>query len=290
MSSIKKILTALILSTCLLSASNNAIAGVCNIKPYPISNVVSRTVQKGTGLGFLVKHFAQSQIKREISKTVKGDINLNLDLYSVGDLIAGKFKGANFSGKNITVENVKVSSIEAKTLCEFVHLNLKKNPVEPLSNIFVGYKTVITEKDINETLNAPVYKEMLSSLKLSNFINLAVLNPKVKIKNDKIYLSGKINFSGMPGFLSIPVNFGIKVISDKNKIRLVSLDILSNQFIDINFIDKYVSAVKPVIFDFKSISNSGENYNISDIDLKNNAINIDGTYFLSSKKGNKSKI
>jgi hypothetical protein len=290
MNSIKKILVTLILSTSLISVSNNVIAGSCSPKPYPISNVVSRTVQKATGLNFLVKHGVQSQIKKEILKTAKGDIKVNLDLYSVGDLIAGKFKGINLSGKNLKVENINISSVEANTLCDFVHLNLKKNPVEPLSNIFIGFKSVITEKDLNDTLNSSAYKSLLSELKINNLVSLAISNPKINVEDNKIKLSGKISFSGMPSMFSLPVNLGLKVVPDKSKIRLVALEILSEQFIDINFLNLYVKTMKPVVFDLNSLSDKGEEYNINHIDFKNDAINIDGTFFLPAKKQNKSKI
>lgn len=290
MNSIKKVLVTLVLSTSLITVSNIVTAGSCSPKPYPISNVVSRTVQKATGLNFLVKHGVQSQIKKEILKTAKGDIKVNLDLYSVGDLIAGKFKGINLSGKNLKVENINISSVEAKTLCDFVHLDLKKNPVEPLSNIFIGFKSVITEKNINDTLNSSAYKSSLSQLKINNLVSLAISNPKIDVEENKIKLSGKISFSGMPGMFSIPVNLGLKVVPDKSKIRLVALEILSEQFIDINFLNLYVKTMKPVVFDLNSLLDKGEEYNINHIDFKNDAINIDGTFFLPAKEQNKSKI
>ncbi|MEI7474514.1 MAG: hypothetical protein WCK67_07005 [bacterium] len=290
MNNIKKILASVLLSSLLLSGTGYASTGSCTPKPYPISNSFSRTLQKVTGLNFVVKNIAQSVMKREILKTVSGDVNVKLDLYSVGDANAGKFKGLKISGKNLTVQDIHVSSLEAKTLCDFIHINYKKNPVVPLSDIFVGFKSYITENDINETLNAPIYQAMFSGLKFNNILDLSILNPKVNIENNQINLSGNITFSGMPGIFSIPLNLGIQLMPDNGKIRLSSLEILSKSFIDLNFMNGYVKTFKPVIFDFKSISKNGEIYNIKSLNIKDNGINIEGTYFLPTKKSAKAKV
>lgn len=280
----KKTLILSALTLAFLQVSVVFASGKCPSAPYPISNTFSRNVQKTVGLNFLAKTIVQNQIKKELQKSIKGNLDVELNLYSFGDLVAGKFKNIKISGENLQTEGIYISSLESNSLCNFTHIDYKKNPIVPISDIFAKFNAALSEADLNKTVNSPQYASMLKDLKFNHIIDLAILNPKIKINNDKIYLSGNINFSGMPGMFSVPVKLGAKIVPDKSRLRVVELDISSMQLIDLRFMNNFVKKFKPVIFDFNKLFNNGESIYIQELIFKDNIVKINGTYYLPAQK------
>lgn len=260
---------------------------MCPAKPYPISSALTRTVQRIFGLNLLASKAAEHEIKSQIAKTVKGDVDVNLKTYSAFDLIAGKFKSAEIKAKNADIDGIYISSFEAKTLCDFVYINYKSNPVTPLAPVFVGFKGTITANDFNKTLASPKFEQNLTKIKtkINNAdINLIdFVNPKVNISKGLISISTQIHLAGMPSYVNIPVKIrtGIKV--ENNKIKLINLKVLPTQGTNSPVISGLIESINPTIVDLNDLGVEGSRITIKNFLIENNKINVSGTVWMPAK-------
>ena len=261
----------------------------CAAKPYPISNSVTRGIQRFLGLNLLATKIVELEMKKQLKNTAKGDFDVNIKTYSAMDLLAGKLKGVEVKAKNINANDIYISSAEVKSLCDFIYIDYKKNPVVPLVPVFVGFKGAVTEKDLNKTLSSKTYKNKLKGLKIKIYGNEATLadfyNTKVDIIDNKISLLSDIHLAGMPEFMKVPVKItaGLKLID--NKIRLTDIQMTAKSIAtDFGAIGKLIELQKPVLFDLNSLEKNGMRIDLKDLIIKDNQINIQGTAWLPASK------
>jgi hypothetical protein len=256
----------------------------CPGKPYPISNFLTRNIQRFTGMNLIVSKIAENSIEGNLVKLVdKGDINVNLKGYSAMDLAAGKFKSAQITGKNIVKDGVFISSVEAKSLCDFTQIDNKTETT--VSPVYVGFKTTISDTDINNTVNSDQYQEKLKGVSIKLFnqsIDLVdFLNLKANIIDNKIVIVTDIHFSGMPNYMKLPVKMAIGLKISDNKLRISELKMISKPLGgELNLFSNFITFQKPVIVDFNQLSQNGSTIEIKKFSIVNNKINLEGTAWL----------
>jgi hypothetical protein len=259
----------------------------CPSSPYPISSVYTRGIQTVFGLNFFARHTAQRIIKSQLKNMAKGEFKVKVYPYSAFDLTSGKLKGFEIKADDFSMEEVYVSHIEARSLCEFSYFDIKKNPVELLAPVYLEFKGTITQDDLNKTISAPKNKDQFSKIKISLYnadLNLVdFYEPKIQIKNSKLYFSTKMHFAGMPKYLTIPVNVGAELIADSNKIRMGNLEILSGS-LGRAPIERLMEIISPAIFNFRELEKTGAKINIINISVKDDKIDVRGTIFLPPVK------
>ncbi|MCK7485993.1 MAG: hypothetical protein MZU97_10920 [Bacillus subtilis] len=111
---------------------------------------------------------AQAQVEKQIGKLLNsGNVDVKITPYSAMDLVAGKMRGFEIKGENISAEGFSVSSFEAKSMCDFIHLDYKKDPDQvPLAPLLLDFKATVSEKDLNNIVSSKEYQENLSQIKL----------------------------------------------------------------------------------------------------------------------------
>lgn len=261
----------------------------CPGKPYPVSNSVTRGIQRFLGLNLLATKAVELGIQNQLKNTAKGDFDVKIKTYSAMDLLAGKLKGVEVKAKNINADDIYVSSAEVKSLCDFIYIDYKKNPGVPLVPVLVGFKGAVTEKDLNKTLSSETYKNKLQGLKIKIYGNEATLvdfyNTKADIVNNKISLLSDIHLAGMPESMRVPVKItaGLKLID--NKIRLTDIQMTAKSIAtDFGVIGKLIELQKPVLFDLNSLEKNGMRVDLKDLIIKDNQINIQGTAWMAAAK------
>lgn len=263
--------------------------GSCSAKPYPVSNFATRGLQRFMGLNLLTSRIAESKIEGELKKLAKGDFDVSIKSYSAMDLLSGKIKNFRVTAKNVEFNDAHISYFEAGSLCDFIHIDYKKNLIVPLVPIFAEFKGTVTESDLNKTLSSDKIKEKFTRVKISLYstdINLVdFLNPKVELKKDTIILSANLRFAGMFKFISVPVKIktGLKV--DGNKIRLYEPGLGSNPLLSgsVAFLADFLAMTSPVIFDFSTLKKDGIDITVKKLNIENGKININGTVWMPAK-------
>jgi|GEM_PF-3418509 len=281
------VLTAGILFSNLLAFSDPyQKANTCPSKPYPVSNVLTRNLQRFTGMNLLVTNTAEGLIESNIKKLLDtGEINVNIKGYSAMDLLAGKFKSVQLSAKNLSKDGIYVSSFEAKSLCEYTQVNRNSNPIVPLTPVYVRFKGLITDSDINNTVNSDQYRQKLRGVSIKLFnqdIDLVdFLNLKANIKDNRLVISTDIHFNGMPAYMKLPVKMGIGLKVVDNKLRIADLQMISKPLGgELNMLSNFISFQKPVIVDFNDLSKNGSDIQIKKFSIVSNKINLEGTLWL----------
>ena len=263
------------------------IPNMCPLKPYPVSNFFTRTMQGILGLNYSSSKIAEHEIKTQIAKTVSGDIDIKITPYSALDLIGGKFKSAEVKAKNVNLDGISISSFEAKSLCDFVYIDYKKNPVTPIAPALIGFKGTVTQDDFNKTLSSPQYSSNLTKIKarISNTeINLVdFINPKINIADGSINLTTQMHFAGLPSYLNIPVKIGTGLKVENNKIKLTNLKVLQEQGLNMPIVANLVQAMSPAIVDLNNIGIKGSKITLKDLTIHDDKIDVSGTIWVPGK-------
>jgi len=259
----------------------------CPGKPYPISNVVTRNIQRFLGMNILFSRIAESQIKTQLNKIAKGDFDVDLKSYSAMDLLAGKMKSIEVKGKNVVLDDIHVSSIEAKNLCDLIYIDYRKNPPVPLAPLYVGFKGTITEDDLNKTINSQKYKNMLRGIKLSvydNDVNIVDFeNLKISLENEKIYVATDLRFKGLFKFMSTPVKFGTGLKVVDNKIKFTQTSVFSKSSgSPLNYLTSFFEMVSPTIFDMRNFEKNGMKVTLKSLKINDKQIDFEGTIWMPS--------
>ena len=188
----------IVLGLVLLLAVQGAQAQDCSTlkcpAPYDLTSGFSRGMSTVTGQKFLSEKIGEKLVKKAIKKNiVSGDIKADLDAYSVRDLKAGRFKSLEVSGKNVDIQGIYVSSFNAKTLCNFNYIaNDKRGNYIVKEDIPVSFNAVVTEEDLNKTMNSSDYKRMIDDINSigGNFNIFQITSTNIKLKNNKMYYEG----------------------------------------------------------------------------------------------------
>jgi hypothetical protein len=285
------LITLLLISGLLFSSNAYTMptqqVNTCPSEPYPISNFITRDLQGILLMNWGSSQIAESIVKNQIKKMIaEGDIKVHIKPYSAMDLAAGKLKSFSVKGKNIVMNGVSISSIEAASLCDLVYIDYKNNPVTPLAPLFFRFKTTITQKDLDRTLSSKEYSDNLSSLKLKvgnadlNLIDF--MNPKIKIEKNKLIVSTDMHFIGTPKFMSVPLKAGTGIAVKDNKIKLVDLQMFSDNSI-MGPIPDIVEAITLSILDPNRFVKGGTEVTIKNININSGKINIEGTVWVAPK-------
>ena len=260
---------------------------LCPSRPYPVSNSFTRGLQTILGLNFFAKNTAQAIIKAQLKNMAEGDFQVKVYPYSAFDLTAGKLKCFEVKADDFSMEEIYVSHIEARSLCTFSYFDLKKNPVELLAPVYLEFKGTITQDDLNKTISSPKNKEQFSKIKVSLYnadLNLVdFYEPRIDIKNNKVYFSTKMHFSGMPKYMTIPVNVGAELVPAGNKIKMQNLEIISGS-LGRAPIERLMEIISPAIFNFRELEKTGAKINLINISVKDDKIDVRGTIWLPPVK------
>lgn len=277
----KKIVTILFL---LLSG----VSGFCSCDficpaPYDLTSGASRTFSNITGQNFIAEQVAQNLIKKAVKKNLnKGDIKADLKSFSVRDLKAGRFKSIEIFGKNVISQGIYITSFNAKTLCDFNYIQEKKDgDIFIKENIPMSLDIVITEDDLNNTMNSSNYKRFMDDINntLPDFFRVEASS--VKLKNDKLYYVLKYSVPFMQKSKEVVLYSSVKV--ENGRIALKDTKLLEG-YGGLNKLASLLNYVNPLDFSAKILENKKAKFNIQNIKISDKKININGIITLLKDK------
>ena len=276
----KKIIFTLAL---LLAASQMSMAiecqnSCCN-EPYDLTSGFSRFVSTVTGQNFIAEKVGESLVKKAIKKNiVSGKISANLDSYSTRDLKAGRFKSIEITGKDVDIEGIYISYFNAKTLCNFNYIAKDKdNNYIVKENIPIVFKTEITEEDLNKTMNSSDYKRLIDDINsIGGSLNIfQIISTSVKLKNGKMYYIVRYAMPFVRKSKEVVISSDINV--ENGKIVLANTNFVkNNSLMDIDKFSSILNYINPLDFSAKILENKDANFNIKNVKITDQKINIDG--------------
>lgn len=267
----------IILSMNPIAACNNY-SGINCAEPYDLSSGASRFMSAATGSNLLAERLIASFIKKELKKIVDGDFNINVSSYSVKDLKKGIFKAFTFEGKNLSMDGVHFSAFNFETLCDFNYISIAdiNNPVVK-ENIPISFSAVMSENDVNATMQSSGYKKVIDDLNMlgSSLGVFKISSSQIKIKDNKFYYILKIRLP----FVRRPQN--IVITSDLNvsrgQIDLTNTKLVNNNmFIDLKQLDYVINYINPLDFSLNILENKHANLTVQNIKIQNNKIYAGG--------------
>ncbi len=266
-------------------SSQNTPPNTCYSGTYPVSNPISRGIQRVFGLNIITTQIAEAIIKKEISKLLqKGSVKVKLKAYSAGDLIAGKVKSFEIIGKNIILNDIYISSVKAYSLCDFTYFDYKKNPTVLKSPLFVNYEAEIKNNEFQKIFASGNIKDSLQGIPIKiGFIKLGevdFIDIKPIIANGKITMKANLIYKKFPLVFNFPINFETAIKSKEDKILLTNFKFNSDtNNNELNFITRSFEFNNINIFNLKSIENENSDINIKKINVVGDKIIIEGTFW-----------
>ena len=249
------------------------------VAPYDLTSGFSRFFSKITGQNFIASKIGESLTKKAIKKEItSGKIDVNLKSFSTRDLKAGRFKSLEITGKDVVVDGIYISYFNTKTLCDFNYVVQDKNgKVIVKEDIPVRVNVVITEDDLNSTMNSSDYKRMLSDINtIGGTLNLfQIVSTSVKLKNGKMYYIMKyaLPFVRKPQEIVISADLCIH----NGEIILANTNLVSDSLaLDVHSFSKILNYINPLDFSAKILENKNARFNIQNVKISNGKIDIDG--------------
>lgn len=283
----KRLLVLLIL---LLFNLNIANAQECDYKcpaQYDVTSNVSQFFSNITGQKFLTETVAESIVTKSIKKNlISGNINTEIKSFSAKDLKKGRFKSIEVSGRNVNAQGVYISSFKAKTLCDFNYITQDKNgEVIIKEDMPFAVKIVISEDDINNTMNSADYKRLVNDINSlgGNFNIFQINSTKVKLKNNRMYYIINYSMPFMRKTKDIVIATGLKVQNGKIKLADTSFE-NTTRVLDIDKFSNILNFINPLDFSAKILENKDAKFNIKTIIIEDNEIMVEGIITLLKDK------
>ena len=281
----------IVLGLVLLLAVQGAQAQDCSTlkcpTPYDLTSGFSRGMSTVTGQKFLSEKIGEKLVKKAIKKNiVSGDIKADLDAYSVRDLKAGRFKSLEVSGKNVDIQGIYVSSFNAKTLCNFNYIaNDKRGNYIVKEDIPVSFNAVVTEEDLNKTMNSSDYKRMIDDINSigGNFNIFQITSTNIKLKNNKMYYVLKYSMPFVRKTKELVISADLNV--ENGQIVLANTTFLNNSMsLDVDKLSKLINYINPLDFSAKILENKDAKFNIENVKISDGKIVVDGSMTILKDK------
>lgn len=255
--------------------------------PYDLTSGFSRGMSTVTGQKFLSEKIGEKLVKKAIKKNiVSGDIKADLDAYSVRDLKAGRFKSLEVSGKNVDIQGIYVSSFNAKTLCNFNYIaNDKRGNYIVKEDIPVSFNAVVTEEDLNKTMNSSDYKRMIDDINSigGNFNIFQITSTNIKLKNNKMYYVLKYSMPFVRKTKELVISADLNV--ENGQIVLANTTFLNNSLsFDVDKLSKLINYINPLDFSAKILENKDAKFNIENVKISDGKIVVDGSMTILKDK------
>lgn len=276
----KKILLAIVL---LVVFAQTGFAQDCRTfsctAPYDLTSGFSRFVSSATGQNFVSERITESVIKKAIKKKFQsGDIKVKLDSFSTRDLKAGRFKSFEVTAENVNIEGVYVSYFNAKTLCDFNYLTHdEKNHYTVKENIPLSFTSVITEDDLNNTMNSSDYKRLMNDFNsIGGICNLfKITSTSVKLENGKMYYIVKYALPFMRQSKKVVISADINVANGRIILDNAAYEGNHNST-EIDTFSSLLNYINPLDFSAKILENKDAKFSVKNVKITDGKIFVDG--------------
>ena len=248
-------------------------------EPYDLTSSTSQFFSRITGQRLLSEKIGERILKKTIQKNItKGHVKADITSYSTKDLKAGRFKSATITGKNISVQGIDISYFQARTLCNFNYIAEGKNGnVVIKENMPLEIKIVMTENDINNTMDSSDYKRLINSINNigGNFNIFNIESADVKIKDNKLHYIVKYSIPFVRKTKEVSLSADLRVQNGQIKLANATLDNKSYS-LDVDKFSKILNYINPLDFSTKVLENRDAKFNIQHIDIVDDKVTVEG--------------
>lgn len=253
----------------------------CAPKAYDVSPRGFQITSRVTGMTFVAEKIAQMIIKKELKKATKEKFKVEMKAYSLGDLMAGRFKSLKMTGKNLEIEGVYLTAFEAKTACDFNYVELHKDTIKFKENMVMNFAIEISDLDLKKTVKSSGYLNKLNKVNLSalgmTFFKLS--GADVQIKNNKLYFTIKVTTPMSSKPIPVVVSSDLKVEEGRIVVTKVALENLFT-VIDLSKATYLLNALNPLTFSTDILDNKDSKMSIKSVDIIGDKIFITGNVFI----------
>ena len=191
---------------------------------------------------------------------------------------AGRFKSLEISGKKVDVQGIYISSFDAKTLCNFNYIaNDKKGNYIVKEDIPASFSAVVTEEDLNKTMNSADYKRMIDDINsIGGSLNIfQITSTSVKLKNNKMYYVMKYSMPFVRKTKELVISADLKI--ENGQIILANTSFLNNSMsLDVDKLSKLINYINPLDFSAKILENKDAKFSIENVKISDGKIVVDG--------------
>lgn len=270
-----------ILVMCML-LMGGASFGACEVQcpePYDLSHSVSQFFSTITGQKFISEKVGEKIIRKSVQKNItSGEIKTDIKSFSARDLKAGRFKSIEITGKDVNAQGIMISSFHAKTLCNFNYVTENKNgDVVVKENMPLAVKIVITEDDINKTMDSSDYKRLVDNINNigGNFNIFQIDSTKVRLKDNKLYYTMKYTIPFVKKAKEIAFSADLRV--ENGDIKMANTTYENNSTsLDLNKFSKIINYINPLDFSAKILENRDAKFNIENVNISDKKVTIEG--------------
>lgn len=246
---------------------------------YKTSNGFSKFMGSVTGTNFVARKTAESIVKKSIERNSKGDFDVEIDSFSAADLAAGRFKSLKITGKNIVSDDVYLSYLNLKTICDYNYIiyNKKNKTATFKENFGMTFGAVMTEDDINNSMNSTSYKRLLDDINTigKNTMLYNIKSSRVQFANNKLLYVLKVGFPLVGGTKTIVISSDVNV--HNGKIILAETEVMNEKLkVDLSKITYLLNNLNPLNFSLKILENKDANLQVQEAVIKDNKINVNG--------------
>jgi hypothetical protein len=228
---------------------------------FKVGNRFSRGVQTVTGVRFIVRRIAEREIAKALTPQFQKRPTVHLQLYSAGDLLAGKLKGIHISGEHLML-GVPFTRLDLRSETP-IWLNLKGKPRlrQPVQTTFEGH---LTEADVNRML---AQRPTKLTVKLPAFgeQTLLALTPNVTLNDNTLHLNTTLIVPGAPPDTGVPLSVQGQLRPNAQRDRLAwhGLSISSSVLQDPAMVSQFVEQQFGRVLSFSSQRVNGHPLKVS---------------------------
>ncbi|MDD3436646.1 MAG: LmeA family phospholipid-binding protein [Candidatus Gastranaerophilales bacterium] len=234
-----------------------------------------------TGSTTLAENFANQLIKQKLQQVTNQDFDVDLQAFSLGELIQGKFKSLTISGKNVELEGIHISSLKVQTLCGFNNVNLKNRPLTLDENIVLGFWLEVSENDLKNTLQNPKYMNQLNKINLSSagIRGFQIYPSTINISDGVLYITINALIFNQQSPIDILMSYNINIKDEKIVTYKTTFANLFHNF-SLSGISDILNPTKYLNFPVNLYGNSQAEIQIRDLSFSGNSMLLHGMIFL----------
>ena len=253
----------------------------CPKEPYNLTNALSRGFQNVLGMNLIASVAASSILEDTIRSFAQGDINVKVNSISATDAKAGRFKNFTVTGNDIDFYSIYISKLKAKSTCNFIYLDLKKNPVELLEPMTIDFEAEFTEDDLNNMLKTTTYNKYLLTLKydLITYKLMELDRPKISLKDDKFHFEVKVRLPFNKSF-TLKSKTALKITDNKIHIEKPSKATAEHyKYVEVG--NALLNTLTPLSFAQEVLKEHNCKLLLKDVKIKKEKVIVTGSVFLN---------
>jgi len=243
-----------------------AMESCCEIIP---KKTFSGVVFSISGVNFLVRNFAQSQISKVIKKETNSKVKTKIKTFFGINPFSGVFESISFESKNFCYEDFYITKLDAKTTNSINKVKYQNDELFLCDGFGLNFSAIVEQNELNKFVLSENYKKHIAKIN-NNLIKIKDSN--IEIIDNKLRFINKISVLGLK---TIKVTFSAKLEIKDGKIILCTIDMNNKNTIP-EILLPAIEKMCSLSYDFDMNSSQKINIDILNINIENSKIKING--------------